>query len=107
MEKFKITDAHIKLAKAMYVSWDDCEFGAPSIDCKRPYGNSDVVGDILRILGLPYDDEEENESLRDYAIKIHESMKTALQIFLCTGSFIAGTYEMKDQYNSRSWVKIS
>jgi hypothetical protein len=36
----------------MYITWDDCEFGAPACDCKRPYGNSDVYGDMAEILGL-------------------------------------------------------
>lgn len=31
--------------------WDDgCEYGNPGLDCKRPFGNSDVEGDILELL---------------------------------------------------------
>lgn len=105
MNKFKVTDAHLKLAKSMYVSWEDCEYGAPSIDCKRPYGNSDVTKDILEILGFPLEDEIP-ESLADYARKTHESMKTALQIFLCTQSFEKGTYEQTEEYDEHSWKKI-
>ena len=48
---FELTEEHIKLLRQMCVSWDDCEFGAPAIDCKRPYGNSDVYSDIAKILG--------------------------------------------------------
>lgn len=27
-----------------------CEYGAIGVDCKRPFGNSDVEGDILEII---------------------------------------------------------
>jgi len=105
MKQFKIKEAHLKLAKNMYVSWEDCEFGAPSIDCKRPYGNSNCIDDILEILGIPYDSENGNEALEDFAIKLHQEMETALQIFLCTQSFEEGTYEQED-YKSLSWKKL-
>jgi hypothetical protein len=90
----------------MYVSWQDCEFGAPEINPKRPYGNSDVIPDILEILGLPYDSENPNEALEDFAQKIHKETETALQIFLIIGKMEVGEYEKKDKYNDRSWVKI-
>lgn len=96
MREIKITEEHIKLAKAMYVSWWDCEFGSPAIDCKRPYGNSDVISDILEILGIPYDGE--NEALKYFACKLHLEMQTALQVFLRTQSFKTGVYE-KGAYN--------
>jgi len=41
-----------KLLKNFQVRWNDCEFGAPEINPKRPYGNSDVEQDMLEILGL-------------------------------------------------------
>ena len=31
---------------------DSCEYGNPGLDCKRPFGNSDVEGDILELLDL-------------------------------------------------------
>lgn len=84
-----ITPDHIKLLRRSYVGWNDCEYGAPEIDCKRPYGNSDVAGDIAEILGWkPEGDDGENECLssrqRTAARKIHEEMKGVLQIVLET-----------------------
>ena len=35
-KKFEVKLEHLKLLKRAYVRWEDCEFGAPSIDCKRP-----------------------------------------------------------------------
>jgi hypothetical protein len=49
--EFTVTEDHLKLLRRAYIGWDDCEFGAPGIDPKRPYGNSDVIGDIAEILG--------------------------------------------------------
>lgn len=42
-----------KLAKAFlsHLQFDDyCEYGSLGTDCKRPFGNSDVEGDILGII---------------------------------------------------------
>jgi len=42
------------LADAFYselIFEDGCEYGTPGLDCKRPFGNGDVEGDILDILG--------------------------------------------------------
>ena len=41
-----------------------CEFGSIGLDCKRPFGNSYVEGDILEILGIEiaeYDTDEYRE----------------------------------------------
>lgn len=52
--RFVLRKEHIKLLSNTYVSWNDCEFGAPAIDCKRPYGNSGdlVFHDMIRIIGV-------------------------------------------------------
>jgi hypothetical protein len=41
---------HLALLKHAEWSWNDCEFGAPSMDPKRPYGNSDVEDDLAELL---------------------------------------------------------
>ncbi len=51
-DRFILTDEHVKLLRQANVSWDGCEFGAPGIDPKRPYGNGDVHSDIVEILGI-------------------------------------------------------
>lgn len=47
----KITSEHLKLAIELEWRWEDCEYGAPAVDCKRPYGNRDVERDIADRLG--------------------------------------------------------
>lgn len=111
---FTLTEQHIKLLQHSNVdeylsTW---ETGAAMIDPKRPYGNSNVAGDVITILELPFPegfDPEEDEipsMLRKQAMKIHEETPTALQIVLCTGSFTPGEYRKTDPYGSRSWERV-
>lgn len=46
----KITADHLTLVENLEWLWEDCEYGAPAVDCKRPYGNSDVERDIAEAL---------------------------------------------------------
>ena len=98
---FTVTEQHIKLLKAATLRWDDCEFGAPAIDCKRPYGNSDVCSDMAEILGIPNQPENHDE-MRE----LHFYTLTALEIFLAVGKMEIGAYARKDKYDSCSWYKV-
>jgi len=100
--KFTLTDQHIKLIRRFYVGWQHCEFGAPEIDPKRPYGNSAVENDIHEILtgetiGMVDSkrDELTNGETARYK-KLHRETATALQIVLSTGTFVPGVYECDD-----------
>jgi hypothetical protein len=44
------TEDHLRALRAAAWSWNDCEFGAASMDPKRPYGNSDVLDDLAELL---------------------------------------------------------
>lgn len=103
--EFTVTEDHLKLLRRAYVGWDDCEFGAPAIDCKRPYGNSDVTGDIAEILGIPAgEDEELAPDVEDRLTRLHGETATVLQIALATGEFRAGRYA-RERY-SADWRLI-
>jgi hypothetical protein len=91
MRKFRLTEDHIKLLRNMYVGWSYSETGAPEIDPKRPYGNSDVPGDIHYILTGKY--EQISDDLCDAYYELHSKTETALQIVLRTGKFEPGVYE--------------
>jgi hypothetical protein len=119
-ERFNLTENHIKLIRRMSVGYnEDCEYGAPEIDPKRPYGNSSVEQDILEIIGIKelrkgvYEVElngkhyllkgenkyniefegEEDEKLVKQVQKLHRETETALQIVLSRGSFDTGLFE--------------
>lgn len=46
----KPTRDHLTLLKSSCWDWNECEFGAASMDPKRPYGNSDVLDDLAELL---------------------------------------------------------
>lgn len=52
-DTFEITHDHITLLQAAEWEYNDCEFGAPAIDPKRPYGNSSVELDLVERLTQP------------------------------------------------------
>lgn len=105
-ERFTVTEEHVKLLRAANVGWGHCEFGAPVIDCERPYGNSDVLEDIFRILAMPGRGAFDcSEAEIDRMHLLHLETETALQIFLCTGTMEPGTYETPRYY--RRWKRAA
>ncbi len=111
-ETFVLTTDHLKLLGRMYVGWQDCEYGAPEIDPKRPYGNSDVEEDVAEILGWKlkfdpdYDRSYPNKDQCQLAAKLHKETETALQIVLKTGCFRSGKYELTEKYDTTSWRPV-
>lgn len=112
--EFTVTEQHLALLRRAYVTWEYIEFGAPAIDGKRPYGNSDVLGDIAEILGegpaRDYsDDEVQDERERwledneERLAKIHGEVGIVLQIVLATGRFEPGDYVKGEKYDATSW----
>lgn len=100
-KSFTLTEEHIALLRASYVGWDGCEFGAAAIDCKCPYGNSDVLGDMAEILGVPISDDEWNPFDEDTERKLrrlHSETQTALEIVLRSGTFQPGEYVTSSAY---------
>jgi hypothetical protein len=102
MNTFTITQDHLKLLRRAYVSWEDCEFGAPCIDCKRPYGNSYVEGDIAEILGWSVGEELSFQQL-EKASELHQETQTVLQIILSNLPDLSGKYVQKKEYFDTSW----
>ena len=108
MQEFVMTEHHIKLLMNMNVGWDGCEFGAPCIDPKRPYGNSSVYEDMAKILGFGvFIDVNGELCFSEGQVKmldeLHSETETALQIVLSTGSFEPGTYVAKKY--SDNWTR--
>lgn len=108
-----VTEEHITLLSNAYTSWEDCEYGAPSINCKRPYGNSDVAFDIVELLKWITVDElkkiqDEGDGLSDELIDragaIHKELENVLEVVLRTKSFEPGIY-CTDDYHT-NWKKI-
>lgn len=104
IEKFELKKEHIMLIERFNIGWENCEFGAPCIDPKRPFGNSNVIGDIAEILNIDSDEEGEfTREQEDYMCKLYEETETALSIILRTKSFETGIY-ISDKYMD-NWRK--
>lgn len=119
---FTVTEQHLALLGRAYVRWDDCEFGAPAIDPKRPYGNSSVERDIAEILNEPEwqtaveeDDRHDDDAAKDYylsrnydrLVRVHAEVGVALQVALTTRRFAAGEYRLAKDYDSTSWQPVT
>lgn len=99
-KSFTFTEQHRKLLQRMTVGWGSDEFGAPEIDPKRPYGNSDVYRDMAEILGWPDDLSEDQIRQLD---QLHSETQTALEILLQHGMVIPGEYVELHDYH-RDWI---
>jgi hypothetical protein len=74
-----IREDALKLLPCVYWRWEDCEFGAPSVDCKRPYGNSSVYRDIADILGIEADDGQFSDAECERMLAAHRCTMTLLE----------------------------
>ncbi len=100
---FEVTSEHLTLLRAMHWRWDDCEFGAPAVDSKRPFGSSSgIVGDIADALGRD-DYDPDNEDQDDELRGIYAETMTVLMIGLSCGSFEPGMYEQV----GTSWKRVA
>lgn len=108
-DTFEVTENHIKLLKRMCVNYNDfCEFGAPEIDPKSPYGNSSVYYDIGEILGINPEtgDEEDPEFTEEQEarmLKVHKETAKALDILVQHFELKEGKYE---QHMYGKWVRL-
>lgn len=105
--EFVLTQEHLTLLRMAQVRWQDVETGAPEIDPKRPYGNSDVAQDVAEWLGWVrereplYDlDARRRDELTDRALALHRETELALQVVLETQSFSPGVYRRKDDWSA-------
>jgi hypothetical protein len=105
--RFTLTGQHVALLRRAYVRWDGSEYGAPCIDPKRPYGNSNVANDVADILGYRWDRNDWYEmpsDLRERCDALHRETENALQVVLQHG-YQVGTYEA-DPY-SHQWRAVA
>ncbi len=117
-KRFVINEDHLKLLKELEVDWNAMEFGAPSIDIKRPFGNSDVYRDMVKALGwevritvdwvlsadFDLDEDDLPEEIEEVLFRLYRSLDRVLEICLRTQSFEPGVYE-SGIYDSK-WKKI-
>lgn len=105
MKTFTLTPEHVALLRHLTV------YGGPEgpeIDARRPYGNSDHLADICRILGWTKAGDDGHapcwsSQQRAAARRLHNQMATALECVLRGGSFEAGEFRQDDVYR---WGRV-
>jgi hypothetical protein len=106
---FTVTEDHIKLLPHLWFGYDAyTEFGAPEVDPKRPYGNSDVYGDIAELLEIQgnedsWGDIEFTTEQRSYMLRVHRDMETVLNIMVRNNGVEPGVY--KASIYSQNWSR--
>ena len=101
MSTFTVTEEHLALLRAMEWRWDDCEFGAPAVDCKRPFGSSGGQHyDMAKAVGWQYD--EDSDEQYDELRRLYAETLTVLMIGFSCGLFESGEYERGD----RGWKRV-
>jgi hypothetical protein len=110
--EFTVTGEHLRLLRHARVSWDSSEFGAPAINSKYPYDDSDAVRAIAEILDAPdevWEDGRRGGLVREEAhgpfIRLHVETALALQIVLATGEFRPGLYRRSERW-STDWTLV-
>lgn len=104
MTTFTVTEEHLALLRAMEWRWDDCEFGAPAVDCKRPFGFSGGYHrDMARIVGWEYDEDDREQE--DELMRLYRETMTVLMVCLDVGMFEPGEYErFADGWRKVEWL---
>lgn len=108
---FRITEDHLKLLNRTFWEFIKEPYGGhTSMNYKRPYGNSDVLGDVCEIIGSePFVDhngeKHYSSSQYEYAKKIHSEMPIVLTIISKTQTVYAGTYECVEDHGNK-WVLV-
>lgn len=105
--KFTLKVEHLVLLKLAWVQWQDDETGAPEIDPKRPYGNSNVAQDVAEALDLPTPDydttsADDYDKWQEEMLALHKETTVALQIVLANlpeaatpGVYVCDEYTIK------------
>ena len=112
-ERFELKREHILLMRRMCWRWGEGYSGVevPSVCPKRPYGNSNVLGDVAEILGVGPPDEpwidgdvwlEHHPGHEKALLEVHGEMKMALEVTISVQSFELGLYV---ELNDGSWMR--
>lgn len=93
-QSFVVKEEHLKLLKNVCISWQNCEFGAPEINPKRPYGYSNVIESMAEILGIKENEEYDAFSKTDIEKmeRLHQETEVCLHILTHNLSIHPGLY---------------
>lgn len=109
IKTFEVKPYHLKLLQRCWTSWDHCEFGAPEIDPKRPFGNSgassilavvaketgalDQIGNLVDLDEYTIYDVLKLEKIQELN-NIYKELEICLQILLNDLAIVPGRYQL-------------
>jgi len=94
--EFELCQEHLDLLSSGNCTFDSsCETGSAGFECKRPFGNSYVVGDIAELLGIKPDDEEEGFTSDEESglLAWYYELPDAMNIIFTLRTFKLGVYQ--------------
>lgn len=104
---FEIKDEHLTLLDNSFVSWNDLENGAPTIDPKYPYGEYQMAKGMAELLNIPFINEDYRELSQEdeeYMWQLHSEMKAVFEIAIHTRLFSKGFYKKEEL---SKWQRIT
>jgi hypothetical protein len=109
---FRLKPEHIAILRALSWEWDDSErWGGPSVDPKRPFGNSiGVELDIAEAIGTTPEGEEDGEPCltedqEERCLGLYDETLPALLVILSARSFRPGLYARDGDAGEWVWVR--
>lgn len=100
-ELFEIKPIHLRLLRRLNIIWNkDSYQGSPMVYPKKPYGNSDIIGDVVKEMFGKTRDECSKDEITE-AVYIHREMHTVLEVVTSSGCFYPGEYR---KHKSGNWV---
>lgn len=97
--RFELTTSHLMLLEQGNYVYEN---GSVGLDHKRPFGNSDIPQDILRILGYATDAISEKTESRCWAI-YEQEIPIAMAVVFQSQSFAPGWYEKPEYGGMWAW----
>lgn len=92
---FEVLQEHLDLLRAAHWDWNDCEFGAPGIDPKRPWGFSGRYhASMAEVVGWVYDEDDQEQE--DELLRLWRETMTVLMVCLDAGTLEPGLFERTD-----------
>lgn len=114
---FEVTSDHIKLLKRMnFRNEIVLDMNLPALDAKRPFGNSDVIADVLEIIGAIPEGEnfhdwinelssEEFDAVRKRVFGLIDQLPTVLMILTQNLAITEGIYVSKRYFEAYSLLE--
>jgi hypothetical protein len=118
LSEITIKDHHLRLLGRLNIGWNMYAYdGGPGTDLKRPFGNSNLPGDLFEIVMQrpldyeEYEDDELPEEIYDQLMTIYYEMDYVLMIVALETAagrlvLVGNRYRKMELYSRWSWKRM-